>query len=79
MLDRVTGNQTYEARFMRALNARVRPGDVVWDIGANVGMYTQQFAHAVGRSGRVIAFEPAPTKRSSRTLSWSSVGCPHGP
>jgi FkbM family methyltransferase len=41
------------------LNA-VRSGDVVWDIGANVGYYTTQFLHLAGAGGQVIAFEPAP-------------------
>lgn len=38
----------------------VRRGDVVLDVGANLGVYTLLFSHRVGRSGRVHAFEPAP-------------------
>ncbi len=38
----------------------IRPGDVVWDIGANVGFYTRKFLSAVGPDGTVVAFEPAP-------------------
>lgn len=33
-------------------------GGTVLDIGANIGAHTIPFAHAVGPSGRVIAFEP---------------------
>src|SRR6476660_6456407 len=36
----------------------VHMGDVVWDIGANVGEYTFQLSRLVGPTGRVIAFEP---------------------
>lgn len=36
----------------------VRPGDVVWDIGANVGEYTFQLSRLVGPAGHVHAFEP---------------------
>ena len=34
------------------------PGDVVYDIGANVGLYTVLLAKKVGKDGEVIAFEP---------------------
>jgi len=36
----------------------VRPGQTVLDIGANIGAHTLFFGHAVGRRGRVYAFEP---------------------
>jgi FkbM family methyltransferase len=38
--------------------AGIRPGDVVYDVGANVGVYTLLAAHRVGPAGRVYAFEP---------------------
>lgn len=38
----------------------LRPGDVAFDIGANVGAYTVLFAQWVGAAGKVHAFEPAP-------------------
>ncbi len=36
----------------------IRPGDVVLDIGANIGALTIPFARMVGPKGSVIAFEP---------------------
>ena len=36
----------------------VKPGQVVLDVGANIGTHTLFFAHAVGSRGVVIAFEP---------------------
>ncbi len=36
----------------------VQPGDVVWDIGANVGLFAVAAAHFAGPSGAVYAFEP---------------------
>jgi FkbM family methyltransferase len=37
-----------------------RPGDVVAEVGANVGAHTVTLAKAVGERGRVIAVEPQP-------------------
>lgn len=42
--------------FVRSL----RPGDVVVDVGANIGYYTLLGAALVGERGRVYAFEPDP-------------------
>ena len=36
----------------------VSPGDVVFDCGANQGIFTCAFAAIVGPKGRVVAFEP---------------------
>jgi len=52
---------TYEKTFEDALFAAIQPGDVVWDVGANVGYYTRKFAEAVGPNGQVVAFEPFPS------------------
>lgn len=51
---------SYERRFDDALLGRVVAGDTVWDVGANVGFYTERLSLAVGRTGRVVAFEPSP-------------------
>jgi FkbM family methyltransferase len=42
----------------RALVSVLRPGQVVFDVGANVGYYTLLASRQVGPSGRVVAFEP---------------------
>lgn len=44
-----------EVALFRAL---LHPGDVVFDIGANIGASTLPLAHLVGEDGHVIAFEP---------------------
>jgi len=59
-LARLRQPRGYEARFERAMFAALRPGDCVWDVGANVGHYTAAFALRVGSSGHVVAFEPSP-------------------
>jgi hypothetical protein len=35
----------YDARVAQWLAARVRPGQIAIDVGANVGVYVLQFAH----------------------------------
>lgn len=50
----------YEERFSQSLLEAVRPGDCVWDVGANVGLYTAWLSDRVGPGGVVYAFEPAP-------------------
>jgi FkbM family methyltransferase len=37
----------------------IKPGDVVFDVGAHVGYYSMLASHIVGR-GRVFSFEPLP-------------------
>jgi FkbM family methyltransferase len=47
-----------EERVGETLLASVRAGDVVWDVGANIGLYAVPLADRVGKSGLVCAFEP---------------------
>jgi len=50
---------SFERSTVLALQKLVRPSDVVFDIGANIGAHTLGLARSVGPSGRVFAFEPA--------------------
>lgn len=50
----------FECAGTAAVKALVRPGDVVFDVGANAGYYTLLLAGRTGEQGRVHAFEPAP-------------------
>jgi FkbM family methyltransferase len=50
----------YERPKQLAFAAAVRPGAVVYDIGANVGFYTLLSSILAGPQGRVYAFEPVP-------------------
>ena len=46
-----------------AFRADIKPGDVVLDLGANIGAYSVLFARWTGDAGHVFAFEPAPESR----------------
>ncbi|QPN59130.1 FkbM family methyltransferase [Synechococcus sp. CBW1002] len=57
-------NKGYESRFDEAMMNSLEPGMRVFDVGANVGYYTEKFADCVGPSGSVHAFEPVPASAS---------------
>lgn len=54
-------NGSYELFKTDLVKKHVRPGDIVVDVGANIGYYTLLFAKLVGENGKVYAFEPDPT------------------
>ncbi len=63
----IVGSQThgmwlgsYEVEKQLAVKARLRPGLVFYDVGANVGYYSLLAAKYVDNTGEVIAFEPFP-------------------
>ena len=47
--------------------SHVKKGDIVIDIGANIGYYSLLLAYRVGNSGHVYAFEPDPLNRKILT------------
>ncbi|MCX7114114.1 MAG: FkbM family methyltransferase [Proteobacteria bacterium] len=49
---------SFEPETVRCYKKIVKAGDVVLDIGANIGAHTLPLAQAVGAQGKVIAFEP---------------------
>lgn len=50
----------HEPHVSYALSFVVRPGDVVVDVGANIGYHSVEMASAVGPMGRVHCFDPNP-------------------
>lgn len=51
---------TFELAELEFVKKQLRPGDIVLDIGANVGLYSVLMGVAVGQSGCVFSFEPSP-------------------
>lgn len=60
----------------RALMKLAVRGSVVYDVGANKGQMALAFSRAVGSSGRVLAFEPAPREAAGlrRNLALNAIG-----
>src|SRR5256885_15712861 len=61
----------FEPDTYAALKRLVRPGQTVLDIGANSGVHSLPMGRMVGKTGRVIAFEPtgAADERVARHLT----------
>jgi FkbM family methyltransferase len=51
---------SYEWPVQVALAANLQPGNIFYDVGANLGFFTVLAARLVGAGGRVYAFEPVP-------------------
>ena len=69
--------RTEKLQLKTMMRLRLR-GATVLDIGANKGIYCFWMMRAVGRSGRVIAFEPQPEMRDSierqkSRFNWSNL------
>lgn len=60
VLQAIVNRSIGETRVHAAISKVTRPGDCAWDVGANVGVYTQQLLNGVGPSGHVVAIEPVP-------------------
>ena len=68
--DTTGGNLSYlcggiEAEEENALQTFLKPGNVFYDIGANIGFYSTLAARIVGPEGAVYAFEPFPEAASA--------------
>ena len=78
--------ETLEGESYRAFAAMLRPGDVVFDIGAHIGTYSLTALDLIGPEGRVVAYEPHEFTRNhlTRHIAWAggsdrtvvrAVGC----
>jgi FkbM family methyltransferase len=54
-----------ETSVQEAMLRHLAPGDVFYDLGANLGFFALLGARLVGERGRVFAFEPAPANAAA--------------
>jgi FkbM family methyltransferase len=52
--------------------SKIKPGDVVLDVGAHIGCFTLKAAKEVGPEGRVVSFEPSSENFRLLTLNVNS-------
>jgi FkbM family methyltransferase len=50
----------YETDLQAAIKHWSQPGQLVYDVGANIGYIALLFVQAIGKTGKIIAFEPLP-------------------
>ena len=69
-------HRNFDTADFRAISQLVQPGDIAFDIGANVGEYSVMLSRRCGASGRVWAFEPVPDTywRLRETLALNRCG-----
>lgn len=65
--------ESFDANLVLLARELTRPGDIVWDIGASVGLFALAAAFTAGPEGRVVAVEADPwvadlLGRSARSL-----------
>jgi len=58
-------HENYEPAVFAHLRQVVKPGSVILDVGAHVGLFTVLLARWCGPAGHVYAFEPAPQTRAA--------------
>lgn len=66
----------YEPDVWPLVMGALRPGDTFVDVGAFIGLYAIAATRHVGRSGRVVAFEPDPVNRRllAQNVSLNALG-----
>lgn len=63
VLDYELSHGSYESAELSFVQRLLRPGMTVLDLGAHHGLYSLLASKCVGRSGKVLAFEPSPRER----------------
>lgn len=61
MLNLTLGDFSHDLYLFRTLEKILNPGDILWDVGANVGTVSSYFAHPRFQLSELHSFEPNPT------------------
>jgi len=79
LLNYKAGDRGNHEFLFQAMAARLNPGDVLWDVGANVGLVSLHFSHPSFGLKRIHAFEPSvgPRKCLESLLGSHARACVH--
>jgi FkbM family methyltransferase len=66
---------TYEPEQTQAFQRVIKPGDIVYDVGAHYGYYTLLSSILAGPTGKVFAFEPSPANIARLQAHLRANGC----
>jgi FkbM family methyltransferase len=65
---------TYDVPFTEFVQRHIEPGDVVFDVGANIGLFTVLLGYQVWEHGTVVAYEAnprvLPVLRDNIAMNW---------
>lgn len=75
LLNFTLGDYGDDAHLLRWLDSALKPGDVLWDVGANIGYFALYFARPPHQLKAIHAFEPNP--RAFTPLQSLFAGCEH--
>jgi len=62
-----------DKREISIMQAHIKPGDTVLDVGANIGFYTAILSRLVGNEGKIFAFEPDRTNFKHLTANCGNL------
>ena len=65
----------YEKNIQHKLSGLIKFGDLIFDIGANIGQYTLFFSEGVGPDGHVVSVEPGKDNFKMLRFNVESNGC----
>lgn len=69
VISKIILTEWYEQKYDIAFQRLLKLGEAVWEIGASIGFYTNQFSEKVGDNGFFCSFESSP--KSYKKLSSS--------
>tara|TARA_R110002050_G_scaffold231229_1_gene366977 strand:+ start:98 stop:1012 length:915 start_codon:yes stop_codon:yes gene_type:complete len=72
--DKIASGKIWESKITKKIFESTKPGTIAIDVGANLGAHTISMLKGVGKTGKVIAFEPQDRTRASLTRTLKNLG-----